>query len=75
MRLILNGQERDFPTLPSGANLAALVATLALKSDRVAIEHNGTIVARTGWTEALLSDGDTLELVHFVGGGQAGLLA
>jgi sulfur carrier protein len=36
----------------------------------VAVEHNGKIVPRTEWTETPLSDGDRLEIVHFVGGGR-----
>jgi thiamine biosynthesis protein ThiS len=35
----------------------------------VAVEHNGEIVARAGWGEAVLGEGDRLEVVHFVGGG------
>ena len=40
-----------------------------MKSDRVAIELNREIVPRGQWAETKLSDGDRLEIVHFVGGG------
>ena len=69
MMLIMNGQEREFDTLMPGARLADLVAVLGLKGDRVAIEHNGTIVSRAEWEAAVLQQADKLEIVHFVGGG------
>lgn len=65
MQLIINGEAKD-----SGApTLAALVESLGMKSDRVAIELNREIVPRGQWAETKLSDGDRLEIVHFVGGG------
>lgn len=70
MYLVLNGQSREFPQLAPGANLQDLIAELGLKSDRVAIEHNGNIVPRAEWANAGLAEGDRLEVVHFVGGGR-----
>ena len=58
--------------LPASPSLEDLVRELGLKSDRVAVEHNGEIVPRASWAGASLADGDHLELVHFVGGGVAG---
>ncbi len=69
MKVIINGEEREFPELESDANLAKLIAVLGLKGDRIAVEHNGAIAARSGWDSAALSPGDKLEIVHFVGGG------
>ena len=40
-----------------------------MKADRVAVELNRDIVPRDRWGETQLSDGDRLEVVHFVGGG------
>ena len=67
----LNGQPRTFDGLTSPADLASVITTLGLKSDRVAVEHNGEIVPRAQWTKAHVVDGDRLEIVHFVGGGIA----
>ena len=67
MHFVLNGQTREFEQLAPGANLQDLIVELGLKGDRVAIEHNGNIVPRA---EARLTDGDRLEIVHFVGGGR-----
>jgi sulfur carrier protein len=69
LTLILNGQSRTFDSLPHPASLEQLIAELGLKGDRVAVEHNGEIVPRSGWAETTLNGGDRLELVHFVGGG------
>jgi thiamine biosynthesis protein ThiS len=70
MHFVLNGQSREFPQLVAGANLQDLIAELGLKGDRVAIEHNGSIVSRAEWAGTGLSEGDRLEIVHFVGGGR-----
>lgn len=66
MRLIINGEEKIFQ---SAANIAELIAQLALKGDRIAVELNRDIVPRVNWSSAELHDGDRLEIVHFVGGG------
>lgn len=69
LALIVNGQSRVFDTLVPPANLEQLIGELGLKGDRVAVEHNGEIVPRSVWAGTLLSGGDRLEVVHFVGGG------
>ena len=67
--LTLNGQSRVFTTLPESPKLADLIQDLGLKTDRVAVEHNGEIASKADWSEIPLIDGDRLEIVHFVGGG------
>jgi sulfur carrier protein len=42
---------------------------MALKGDRIAVEHNGQIVQRARWSDTPIASGDRLEVVHFVGGG------
>jgi sulfur carrier protein len=69
LEVTLNGQPRSFDALTSGAALDAFVAALELQGDRVAVELNGEIVARSQWVETLVNSGDKLEVVHFVGGG------
>jgi len=66
MTLTINGESRDFP---DGITLAALVAQLGMKADRVAVELNLEIVPRPQWESTVLENGDKLEIVHFVGGG------
>ena len=67
MRLTLNGEDKD---LGEGATVATLVASLGLGDERVAVEVNRKLVRRATWAETALADGDVVEIVHFVGGGQ-----
>lgn len=69
MKLHINGEEREFVDSPSSFTLSALVEKLGMKPDRVAVELNRDIVPRDRWAETTLNEGDRLELVHFVGGG------
>jgi sulfur carrier protein len=66
MHLFINGDEKSFA---DSLSLAELIEQLGMKGDRVAVELNREIVARTQWAETKLTDGDHLEIVHFVGGG------
>jgi thiamine biosynthesis protein ThiS len=66
MVLHINGEEKEFP---EGLTLAMLIAQLGMKSDRVAVELNQSIVQRSQWEVTPLQSGDKLEIVHFVGGG------
>ncbi len=68
MKLVINGQEQSFD---SNFSLAALIEKLGMKQDRVAVELNREIVRRDLWAETNLSEGDKLEIVHFVGGGNS----
>ena len=63
--LTVNGESRR----TSAQDIAALVRELSLNPEKVAVERNGEIVPRSTLGEVGLSDGDTLEIVHFVGGG------
>jgi sulfur carrier protein len=69
MEIVLNGQTREVVLDPTAATLDALITFLQMKADRVAVEHNGTIVRRPDWAATPLRNGDRLEIVHFVGGG------
>jgi len=71
MLLHINGERRDFP---DGLTVAALIAQLGMKPDRVAVELNLEIAPRASWEKTMLKDGDKLEVVHFVGGGATGLI-
>jgi len=63
--LIVNGD----PRRTSATTIAGLVRELGLKPEKVAVEHNGEIAPRSTLEDVALSDGDQLEIVHFVGGG------
>ena len=63
--ITLNGETRQ----TSATTIAALVRELELAPEKVAVERNGGIVPRSTLDNATLATGDTLEIVHFVGGG------
>jgi thiamine biosynthesis protein ThiS len=67
MQLRINGEDKRYD---APLTLSSLIANMGLKSDRVAVELNRDIVPREQWDKTNLSDGDRLEIVHFVGGGQ-----
>ena len=75
MNLHINGEETIFDVEPGGApfTLAALIESLNMKPDRVAVELNREIVPRNLWPQTPLKEGDRLEIVHFVGGGASPL--
>ena len=64
--LTVNGEPRR---IAPGASIADLVRSLDLDPRKVAVERNGDIVPRSTLADVMLADGDTLEIVHFVGGG------
>ncbi|MXP15257.1 sulfur carrier protein ThiS [Altererythrobacter confluentis] len=65
LTLTVNGETRRTQV----TTIAALVRELELDPAKVAVERNGDIVPRSTLEGAALSDGDALEIVHFVGGG------
>jgi thiazole synthase len=64
--ITLNGDPRR---AAAGATIASLLAELNLDPAKVAVERNLVIVPRSTFAAQTLSAGDTLEVVHFVGGG------
>lgn len=65
--LTLNGEPRQFR---AAATVADLVRDIGLDPAKVAVERNLEIVSRSTLENVHLADGDVLEIVHFVGGGQ-----
>ncbi len=62
----INGREQE---VPAGLDLVRLIERLGLKGDRIAIEVNREIIKRDRWAAYRVQSGDTIEIVHFVGGG------
>ncbi len=68
--LTLNGESRDFQGPADGPlSVAGLLVTLGLDARKVAVERNEEIVPRSRYAETWLASGDSLEIVHFIGGG------
>lgn len=66
MKLKLNGEEKE---IADGLSVASLLEQLQIRPARVVVERNREIVPRDAYSSVLLAEGDTLEIVHFVGGG------
>jgi sulfur carrier protein len=66
MKLKINGEESE---IADGLTVTALLEELKIRPARVVVERNREIVAREAYDITRLADGDTLEIVHFVGGG------
>lgn len=66
MQVTLNGEVRE---VPDGITVAALLAQLGIKAQRVAVEVNETVVTRADHPARVLRMGDAVEIVAFVGGG------
>ncbi|MCI8717409.1 MAG: sulfur carrier protein ThiS [Lachnospiraceae bacterium] len=62
----VNGKESK---LKESILLYDYLEQLGYRTDRIAVERNGLIVPRDNYKKCVLSDSDTLEIVHFVGGG------
>lgn len=66
MRVTVNGEAREFE---DGLTVRGLVKALGLDAGPVAAEVNRAIVPRAEHDAVVVRDGDTVEIVHFVGGG------
>ena len=61
----INGEELNI----AGKTVAEYLATTNYESKRIAVECNGDIVPKAQYGETVLKDGDSVEVVSFVGGG------
>lgn len=67
LSLTVNGE----PRRAAPGSIADLVRSLELEPTKVAVERNGEIVPRSTLADVAIAEGDVLEIVHFVGGGQS----
>ena len=66
IKITVNGDTREFD---SKSSLDDLLRVLDLDPQMVVVEHNRSIVRRPQLAATALEDGDSVELIHFVGGG------
>lgn len=66
MRLTINGEDK---TYDDALTVEELLGKIGLDSKKVAVERNLEIVPKSTYMKTGLSDGDRLEIVHFIGGG------
>jgi thiamine biosynthesis protein ThiS len=65
LRLTINGEPREI----AAVTVARLVGELGLDPRKVAVERNLAIVPKSQFEATALSEGDRIEIVHFIGGG------
>ncbi len=68
LEITLNGETRR---LDAPSSLRGLLIGLGLDPAKIAVERNLEIVPRSTYDQVQVSDGDRLEIVHFIGGGNA----
>ena len=66
MRIRLNGDAHE---LAGPVSISVLLAALGVDPRRVAVEHNLIVVKRAAYDTTMVSEGDEVEVVNFVGGG------
>lgn len=62
----LNGKDRE---VAQDLTVTALLQSLELNPQLIVVELNREILERATYASTPVSDGDQIELVHFVGGG------
>lgn len=66
MILKVNGESRE---VPDGSNVKEMLDHFKIGHKILVVELNREIVDRAAYEKTALSDGDAVEIVHFVGGG------
>ncbi len=61
----VNGEPKDI----AGKTIAEYLVTTNYDMKRIATELNGDIVPKANYSDTVLTDGDSIEIVSFVGGG------
>ena len=65
-KIQLNGDPYE---IINGTNLNDLLNKLKIQKNKVAIEVNGEIIEKKKYPNLILNSADTVEIVHFIGGG------
>ncbi len=65
-KIQLNGKKIAIKT---NYSLFDLLKRYKLINKRVAVEHNGVIIAKQNFKKKYLKNNDRVEIVHFIGGG------
>lgn len=66
MKLVINGETHEFS---DSLSVTGLLDALQLDPRKVALERNLEIISKSAYSHTQLSDGDQLEIIHFIGGG------
>ncbi len=68
LSVTINGEDRR---LDGPVNVRELLSGLGLDPAKIAVERNLEIVPRSQYAAVMVGEGDRLEIVHFIGGGNA----
>ncbi len=66
MNIVVNGNEEN---LPPGISISDYLRAKELDPDTIVVEHNLKILESSEFQDALLLEGDKLEILRFFGGG------
>lgn len=66
VRLTINGEDRQ---IGGPLSVCDLLASLGMDPTKIAVERNLEIVPRSQYGAVVVGEGDRLEIVHFIGGG------
>jgi len=67
VNITINGEE--YYDLPVEMTVADLLTHLSLPPKKIAVERNLEIVSKSTFETTKLTEGDRLEIIHFIGGG------
>jgi sulfur carrier protein len=67
MKITLNGDPAE---IKDGLSIGLLLQERNIKPELVSVEHNGTIVLKEDYDKLVISNGDTVEFLYFMGGGK-----
>ena len=66
--IILNGDTRE---IPPGLTVQGLLDHLEMGGEQVAVARNSEIVPKSDYESVCIEAGDSIEIVHAIGGGTA----
>jgi thiamine biosynthesis protein ThiS len=66
MNIVLNGEEIN---IADSLSILGLIDLYELPASKVAVERNLEIIPKSAYVTTMLKENDTVEIVHFIGGG------
>ncbi len=65
-KIMLNGESAE---VTDGSTITKLLLDRKVKPELVTVEHNGTILHKEEYDKLIISNGDTIEFLYYMGGG------
>lgn len=71
MNLLINGREEEISAAGSGMSVVRFLEIWSVdRPDMVSVELNGNIIYRAEYESTFLREGDKVEFLYFMGGGE-----